>query len=170
MEFTKQTSAQPEIVARAQQPYVAIRERVTMSGLAGLGARFGELFAWLESRRITPAGAPFFRYLLIDMDRELEVDAGVPVAAPVEGDGRVMPGVLPAGRYAALTHVGPPSELAEASSVLQAWAAGRGLTWDMSARDRAEDWGSRLEIYLTDPAQEPDASKWETQLAFRLAD
>jgi len=28
----------------------------------------------------------------------------------------------------------------------------------------------RLEIYLTDPSVEPDMSKWETQLAFRLAD
>jgi hypothetical protein len=28
----------------------------------------------------------------------------------------------------------------------------------------------RLEIYLTNPAQEPDMSKWVTQLAFRLAD
>ena len=35
---------------------------------------------------------------------------------------------------------------------------------------RAERWGSRLEIYLTDPAQEPDLSKWVTQLAIRLAD
>ena len=33
-----------------------------------------------------------------------------------------------------------------------------------------ERWGSRLEISLTDPRQEPDMSKWVTQLAFRLAD
>jgi hypothetical protein len=31
-------------------------------------------------------------------------------------------------------------------------------------------WGARLEFYLTDPAEEPDMSKWQTQLAFRLAD
>ena len=29
---------------------------------------------------------------------------------------------------------------------------------------------SRLEIYKTDPAEEPDMSKWETELAFKLAD
>jgi effector-binding domain-containing protein len=162
--------AEPQIVTRAQQPYVAIRERVTMLELAGLGARFGELFAWLGSRSLTPAGPPFFRYIVIDMDRVLEVDVGVPVAAVVDGDGCLMPGVLPAGRYATLTHVGPPSELAEASAELLGWAAGLDLTWDMSQRDRGEEWGSRLEIYLTDPAQEPDMTKWETQLAFRLAD
>jgi hypothetical protein len=91
--------AEPQIVTRAQQPYVAIRERVTMLELAGLGARFGELFAWLGSRSLTPAGPPFFRYIVIDMDRVLEVDVGVPVAAVVDGDGCLMPGVLPAGRW-----------------------------------------------------------------------
>jgi hypothetical protein len=30
-------------------------------------------------------------------------------------------------------------------------------------------WGARLEIYESDPAQEPDMDKWVTDLAFRLA-
>jgi effector-binding domain-containing protein len=165
-----QMAAAPEIVTRAQQPYVGITERVTMSDLAGLGARFGELFAWLRSRETAPAGPPFFRYTVIDMDRELEVDVGVPVPAVIDGDGRVMSGILPAGRYATVTHVGPPSELAQATGALLDWAAGLGLTWDVSQAESAQRWGSRLEVYLTDPAQEPDLSKWETQLAFRLAD
>jgi effector-binding domain-containing protein len=104
------------------------------------------------------------------MARELEIDVGVPVAAAVDGDGQVIPGVLPAGRYAALTHVGPPGELAEATGALLDWAAREGLSWDMSPGEGGERWGSRLEIYLTDPGQEPDMSKWETQLAFKLAD
>jgi hypothetical protein len=40
----------------------------------------------------------------------------------------------------------------------------------MSPGENGERWGSRLEIYLTDPREESDMSKWETQLAFRLAD
>jgi len=44
------------------------------------------------------------------MMRELAVDMGVPVAAAVDGDGHVVSGVLPAGRYAALTHAGHPGE------------------------------------------------------------
>jgi effector-binding domain-containing protein len=141
-----------------------------MAELGGLGARFGEVFAWLGARGLVPAGAPFFRYNVIDMMRELEVEAGVPVPVAAEGDGQVISGVLPAGRYATLTHVGPPDELAEATKTLLDWAAGQGLTWDMSPIQAGERWGSRLEVYLTDPSQEPDMSKWETQLAFRLAD
>jgi effector-binding domain-containing protein len=163
-------SAAPEIVTRAEQPYVAIRARVTMAELGGLGARFGEVFAWLDARGLAPAGPPFFRYDVIDMMRELQVEAGVPVAVAVDGDAQVSSGVLPAGRYATLTHVGHPSELLGVTKALLDWAAGQGLSWDMSPGEGGERWGSRLEIYLTDPGQEPDMSKWVTQLAFRLAD
>jgi effector-binding domain-containing protein len=160
----------PEIVTRAEQPYVAIRAHVTMAELGGLGARLGEVFGWLDARGLAPAGAPFFRYNVIDMERELEVDAGVPVAAAVDGDGQVVADLLPAGRYATVTHVGHPSELLGATKALLDWAAEQGLRWDVSPGDRGERWGCRLEIYLTDPSQEPDMSKWQTQLAFRLAD
>ena len=94
----------------------------------------------------------------------------MPVAAAVDGDGQVVSGVLPAGRYATLTHEGHPSELAGVTTALLDWAAGEGLSWDMSPEGSGERWGARLENYLTDPRQEPDMSKWLTELAFRLAD
>ena len=119
---------------------------------------------------MSPAGPPFLKYNVIDMMRQLEIDNGVPVAAPVDGDGDVIAGVVPAGRYATLTHVGHPSELVGATKTLLDWAADQGLTWDMSPSGDGDRWGSRLEIYLTDPREEPDMSKWVTQLAFRLAD
>ncbi len=48
--------AGPRIETRAEQPYVAIRARVTMAELGGLGARFGEVFGWLGARGLAPAG------------------------------------------------------------------------------------------------------------------
>jgi hypothetical protein len=59
-------------------------------------------FAWPGGHGVAPAGPPFFKYS-VDMMRELEVEAGVPVAAAVDGDDQVVSGVLPAGRYATLT-------------------------------------------------------------------
>ena len=164
-------SATPEIETRADQPYVAIRTRVPMSGLGGVGSRLGEVFAWLGARGVAPAGAPFFKYNVIDMARELEVEAGVPVATAVAGEAEVLSGVLPAGRYATITHVGHPDSLMEATKSLLDWAAGQGLKWDVSPGGNGEErWVSRLEFYLTDPSQEPDMNKWVTQLAFRLSD
>jgi hypothetical protein len=57
-----------------------------------------------------------------------------------------------------------------ATEALLDWAAEQGLTWDMTPGADGDRWACRLEIYLTDPRQEPDMSKWVTQLAFRLAD
>jgi effector-binding domain-containing protein len=159
----------PEIVTRAEQPYAAIRARVTMAELGGLGTRLGEVFGWLGAHGLAPAGAPFFRYNVIDMAAELEVEAGVPVASVSEGDDHVRTGILPAGQYATVTHVGHPGELTEVTRELLEWAAGQGLEWDMAPGDTGERWGCRLEIYLTDPDEEPDMTKWTTQLMFRLA-
>ena len=104
------------------------------------------------------------------MARELEIEAGVPLAAAVDGDDHVVAGVLPAGRYATVTHTGHPSELVDVTGALLDWAAEQGLTWDISPAEDGDRWGARVEFYLTDPREEPDMSKWQTQLAFRLAD
>ena len=164
-------SSGPEIVTRPEQPYAAIRVRVSMADLAAVVPPLNqEVFAWLGERGAPPAGAPFWKYNVIDMAAKLEIEAGVPVAAAVAGDDRVVTGVLPAGRCATLTHVGHPSELVAATGALLDWAAGQGLTFDVTPGDDGEVWACRLENYLTDPSQEPDMSKWVTELAFKLAD
>jgi effector-binding domain-containing protein len=163
-------SATPEITERPDQPYVAIRAHVTMQELAGLGQRIGDVFGWLGARGVPPAGAPFFKYNVIDMERQLEVEAGVPTAAELDGDDQVITGVIPAGRYATVTYAGHPDGLLGATAALLDWAAANGLQWDMSQAEDGERWRARLESYLTDPGEQPDMTKWETQLAFRLAD
>jgi len=160
----------PEIETRTEQPYVALRARMSMDGIAAFAVRTGEVFGWLADHGVTPTGGPpFLKFNVIDMARELELENGVPVAAPVDGDDRVVAGVLPAGRYATVTHTGHPSELVEVTGALLDWGAEQGLTWDVSPSADGDRWGARLEFYLTDPREEPDMSKWQTQLAFRLA-
>lgn len=162
---------EPEIAQRPAQPYAAIRAQVTMQTIGNvLPGLHPQVFAWLGERGIEPAGAPFWKYNVIDMERGLEVEVGVPVAAAVTGDDRVLAGVLPSGRYATLRHTGHPDELLGATASLLEWAANRNLTWDVRHDQDEERWAARLEIYETDPAVEPDMSKWTTQLAFRLSD
>jgi effector-binding domain-containing protein len=163
-------STAPEVTERTEQPYVAVKAQVTMQTISAIADRIPEVFGWLGAHGIEPAGAPFLKYDAIDMARELEIEAGVPVAALADGDGDVFYGLLPAGRYATLSHIGHPSGLYDATARLLEWASEQGLAFDMSERDGAEQWTCRLELYLTDPAQEPDVDKWETQLAFKLAD
>jgi effector-binding domain-containing protein len=161
---------EPAIVQRAAQPYMSSTGLVTMQRIPEIADRLPEVFGWLGERGVPDAGPPFFKYNIIDMQRELEIEVGVPVAEVLAGDGVVRPGVLPAGRYATATHVGHPQQLVEATAALLRWAAKRGLAWDLVQTERGERWGCRLEVYKTDPAVEPDMDKWETELAFRLAD
>jgi effector-binding domain-containing protein len=161
-------SIEPTIIHRAEQPYVAVRGSVTMQTFGLIADRLGEVIGWLAGQGIDLAGAPFFRYTLIDMQAQLEVEAGVPVAGELAREGDIFSGVLPAGRYVTVTHVGHPDELVGVTGELLAWAAEQGLSWDMTGTDAGERWGCRLEILKTDPRVEPDMTKWETELAFRL--
>ena len=161
---------EPTIVERPAQPYVGIQRSITMTTFPEIADRLPEVFGWLGRRGIAPAGAPFFRYHLIDMARELRVEAGIPLASAVEGEGEIVPGVLPAGRYVRTTHRGHPQELLGVTADMLTWAARQGLRFDKSDTDEGEVWGSRLEFYLTDPAVEPDMNNWEHELLFKLAE
>ena len=94
----------PTIDERAQQPYAGIRTQVSHREFPTIIPKLlDETFGWLAQQAISPAGAPFMRYHVIDMDGLMDVELGVPVAEPVAGNGRVGAGVLPAGR-ASRTH------------------------------------------------------------------
>jgi len=160
-------SDNPTIETRVDQPCAAIPVTVRMDELGSVVPPLtGRVFEWLAARGVTPAGPPFWRYVVIDMENEMELETGVAVTTPVEGDGEVRAGVLPAGRYATVVHTGHPDTLVTATRDLLDWADQRGLDWDTDGRT----WGCRLEEYLSDPAEVPDMGQWETRLAFRLRD
>ena len=164
-------TSEPVIVEFPAQPYVAITAFVTMDTIGSVVPPLNqEVNAWLAQHGVQPSGAPFWKFNVIDMARGMEVAAGVTVTDVLPGDGRVLASVLPAGRYATVRHVGHPETLLAATAGLLEWAQSKGVRWDMSPSDEGERWGCRLEIYHTDPRDEPDMTKWETQLAFRIAD
>jgi effector-binding domain-containing protein len=162
--------SEAQVIERPAQPYVAIRAQVTMQTIGTiLPELHPRVFAWLHERGVPPVGAPFWKYNLVDMDRGMEVEVGVPVAVGMDGDDELLGGELPAGRYATLWHTGHPDGLLGATAHLLKWAEEQNLTWDVRQAPDGERWAARLEIYETDPAVEPDMTKWTTQLAFRLS-
>jgi effector-binding domain-containing protein len=164
-------NSEPRIEQRAEQPYAGIRMRVTMEGLpAAVDQGFPELFGWLAEHGTAPAGPPFIRYHVIDMDRELDIELGVPAGVAAEVGGRVRSGVLPAGRYVVLRHTGPYDGLIASNAALQEWAAEQDVTLDSSDTPDGSAWRGRVEHYLTNPAEEPDPSKWEVDVAYLTGD
>lgn len=160
----------PKIDERAAQHYVGIRTQVPMQQLSVVIPQFAdELFAWLEQQSIAPAGPPFTRYYVIDMEKELDIEIGIPVASQVAGDGRVSAGVLPAGRYASLVYT-DVSRGIEGNAALLGWGNSQALQWDQWPTEKGDAFGGRVEFFLSDPEVEPDPAKWETEVAIRLAD
>ena len=88
---------------------------------------------------------------VIDMDRELEIEAGVAVRRH-SPQHRKSPAPSRAAARDAPTH-GSSRRAAGVTETLLDSAAGQGLTSDVSPDEEGERWVSGLEIYLTNPAR-----------------
>ena len=139
----------PEIRELSPQPAVTEVAVTAAAGIpSGVDSGFPRLFGRLADLGVEPAGPPYIRYLRTGA--ELELELGVPVG-PDAGQSSGLPG----GRAAVLRHVGPFSGLRDACERLQEWAG-----------DRAA--GPFWESYLTNPREEPDSSKWITEIFLPL--
>jgi effector-binding domain-containing protein len=157
---------EPSVEQRDEQLYVAIRSTVPMQELpVAIPRDIGAVMAWSGRNGVATAGPPFVRFRVVDMARELDIDVGVPVEGAVSGGDGVEAGSLPAGRYVTAVHVGTYDRLVDSHAALQAWAAEQGLAL---ARGSA-GFEVQLESYLTNPEDEPDFSKHETEVVYLLA-
>ncbi len=154
----------PEIVELAERPYVALRGTVPMDGISAFADRLHEVIRWLVAREIAPNDAPFFKYDVVDMEAGLVMEIGFPVDDLHAGEGEIVTGVLPAGRYATVSHHGHPDGLIDATRDLLAWGEAEGVEWDADG----DKWTARLEIYLSDPREVPNMADWDTELQFKL--
>lgn len=162
---------EPKVEPREAQHYVGVRDRVTLDDMGTkVPPLFGEVCGWVGSRGIPFAAPPFLRFHVIDMERSLEIEVGVPVATAQEGDGRIQPGVLPAGQYVSLIYQGQPGSRIGANAALQKWAEEQGIIFDKSEQADGSHWGCRYESELTNPDEEPNMDLWEVDIAYRIAD
>lgn len=164
-------TTEPKIEQREAQPYAGIRTQVSAGELdSGIIPQLhDEVMTWLKDRGIDPVGAPFMRYYVINMDGKLDIEMGWPIAERAEGDSRVNVDVIPAGRYASLVYTDINKGI-EGNRMLIEWAKSNGFKWDRWDDPNGDAFRSRIEIFITDPDDEPDMAKWETEVAIKLAD
>ena len=148
-----------EIKEAQPQPVVSIRVTTSMAEISSvMGQLYGEVFGYLGSIGVAPAGAPFARYHSVTQDA-VDMDVGVAVTQSVEGKGRIAACELAGGRLAVTWHVGPYDTIAGAYEALQAWMAEQGV----------QPAGPSWEVYWTDPQQVPDPSQWRTEVIWPIA-
>ena len=66
----------------------------------------------------------------------MEVDFGVEVSRPFEGEGEIVLTHTPAGHVASTVHVGPPDRLAAANAAIEEWCRAHhrslgGVSWEI---------------------------------------
>jgi effector-binding domain-containing protein len=168
----------PVIEHRNAQPYIAVQATLRQPELGERLPQFwANLYRWLGERNISPSGAPFVRYRAIGQDGTVEIDVAVPVDHSVLnrvakeniGSDVVRLDTLPAGDYATIHYTGPYLRLREVSMALLEWGRVNAVQWDASPTETGMAWAGRVEIYLTNPNEEPDPMKSRTDVAFRLA-
>jgi effector-binding domain-containing protein len=127
------------------QHTVCSRTRTSVSNLPQLmGEVYGQIMTFLAQSGETAVGAPYSAYYNMDME-DLDVEIGIPVGKPLNPQGELKSGEMPAGRYAACLHTGPYNEVESAYRELTAWMESKGH----------EPTGVAYEIYLNDLAETP---------------
>jgi effector-binding domain-containing protein len=158
---------EPNIDTRPEQPYMGIR---IISPFKGMSAMIGkiskEMHNWVKAYDVAPAGPPFIRFHVIDMRGKMEITYGIPLNVILPEDGRVTADVLVAGRYASLIYAN--GGIAGNRALIE-WVRGNNLEFDRWDTEAGDNFRCRYETYLTDPKTEPRKTKWEIEVAIKLA-
>ncbi|QCB98733.1 AraC family transcriptional regulator [Arthrobacter sp. PAMC25564] len=146
-----------------EQPTAVVRETVPMNALRDFFSRaFGAVMGAVQQQHVQLAGPPFALYRGMPTD-VVDVEAGFPLAAPFTpaggGDTGVSAGSLPSGHAYEAMHIGPYEKLQQTYGAIQARMQADGVT----------PGEAMWEYYLSDPAAEPDPSKWKTLVVWPVA-
>ena len=157
-----------ELETRRLEPLttIAVRHQTTPGELSALfDTELPRVALRMDEVGAVMAGPPFARYHAFGPDR-VDVELGAPIAAvppdlaAVSGrpDGVIGASSLPGGEVAVAVHAGPYDTLAATYDGLRAAIlAGGRIPGD-----------APWEVYLTDPAQVPDAAEWLTEVLWPL--
>ncbi|UBH07337.1 DNA gyrase inhibitor [Leucobacter sp. Psy1] len=127
-----------------------------------------KVYQWLEEHGIAPLGGPLYVHRHVgSSDDIVDLTVAVPIAAPVKPTDGLVLGELPAGTYVIGHHVGAPDAIPGAHEEMKKWAEEHGHRLDCREDDNGTLWTGYAEHFLTDPSQEPDPTKWVTDLLFK---
>jgi effector-binding domain-containing protein len=153
------TIHQPESRTMPEQPTAVVRATLRHGELGDwFGTAFDQVADYLHRHGVASCGFPFAR-CHIRPDGSFELEAGLPVPAPIAGNVQVRPSSLPAGHVVAVWHIGPYVQLGTAYQALDDWLkAEHGLRT-----------GDPWEIYHDPPRRDPQSWRTEVIQPFALA-
>lgn len=99
-------SYEVKLLELPDQPTLGMRSILSVEKLPEFFVKaYGGIMAYLGELGEYPSGMPYAAYFNLDMDA-LDMEAGFPVSKEFEGRGEIIPGIIPAGKYASTLHTG----------------------------------------------------------------
>lgn len=136
--------------------YIYLERKTSFSEISQtLGKAYAELMKQIKNPGIQMAGAPFALYLAYD-SLTTTLQAGIPVQPWFKPGAQVKLDTLKKVKALVGYYYGPYSGISSAYEKLQKYSQTHNFILDNYA------W----ESYVTDPATEPDSSKWLTEIYF----
>lgn len=142
--------------------YIGKRDTVSFAAMTDFFTEhLGIIYGGIQSAGMTTAGQPSGLYWHWDMENMRAIMAA---AIPVDEATKMIAGYdvieVPAGKALVTDYYGPYEQSAVAHEAIDAYV-----------RDHAmPDATVVIEEYITDPASEPDASKWHTRITYVFVD
>jgi effector-binding domain-containing protein len=136
----------------------AVRRRVTIGAVgAAWKPALDQVWAFLRAHPglRTDGHNVFVYHHPASRDAPMDVDFGVEVTRPFDGEGEVVPAEAPAGEVAMAVHVGPYDQLRRTHDAIHAWHAETGRAFAGTSWEIYGDWSD-------------DPSKLETTVCYLL--
>ncbi|MEO8512492.1 MAG: GyrI-like domain-containing protein [Ignavibacteria bacterium] len=118
---------------------------------------YSEIGKVIKEQSLKVSSMPFGIYHSFSLEH-VDVEAGIPVEGTPKPEGRVNVINTYSGNAARATFIGPYEKLGDAWDEFFKWMGENGFIPGFPC----------YEIYVTDPANEADNSKWQTDLYFPL--
>lgn len=145
-----------EVTTEAKQ-YVYLKYEGAPSSLdAQLGQMYSTLQTYLETEKIAMTGAPFAIWRLWS-DTLVRFEACLPIGQKIKGSKTILYGEMAPSAAIQVDHYGAPEKTEAVHYAMGDYATQKGLKI-----------GDPLEVYVTDPTQEPDTMKWLTQIIYPI--
>ena len=136
--------------------YASIRKTVPFIEISlKMGQMYGEIGQYLAQQEVDMAGMPFSFYHLM-AEEEIDLECGIPTTALVEGNDKIIASKFPKTLCATLDFYGDYNNLGTGHEKIQKWVEDHGF----------ELIGAPMELYLTDPGQDPNPENWLTRICY----
>ena len=155
---TDEKTFQIEISELSPFNFLSIREKVSPEEIsAKMGEMYGKIMSIIQKNNLETTGMPYSVYYEMD-ETQIDVECGIPVTEVIEINEPFKSGTQNALNYAMLQYFGNYNQLENGHAQLQEWIKTHKFRLN----------GSPIEVYVTDPQDEPSPEKWQTNIYYPI--